>query len=149
MFKHLKLGVEGMAFAATYEAVKMAHDDQVFRCHKNKVEVIHNGEYKFSLVLINKGMNLDSLLLKYGNVDWTNKSNWYCNRRKFPTRKGTYDNGLTVHPLEQVFYKPIWIQAGHPTDDGKLISEAYLRETFTYLKWAVERKKSVQKSSHI
>ncbi len=54
---------------------------------------------------------------------------------------GTYGQGMTVHPLEQVFYKPIWIQAGHPTDDGQLLSEAYLNETLTYMQWAVERRR--------
>jgi hypothetical protein len=130
-----------MAFAATYEAVKVASKSNVFSCHKTKYSAIHFGEYQFSQSLIENGMNIDSLLLMYGDLDWRDKENWSCNNKTHPTRKGTYKKGLTVHPLEQVFYKPIWLQAGHPTDDGKLLSEAYLKETLTYLEWAAERKK--------
>jgi hypothetical protein len=93
-------------------------------------------------------MNIDSLLLKYGDIDWRDKENWNCNNKTHPTRKGTYGNGLTVHPLEQVFYKPIWLQAGHPTDDGQLVSEAYLNETLVYLEWAVERESLKKNPNH-
>ena len=79
---------------------------------------------------------VSTLLLIYGDIDWTNKSNWRCNNRIHPSRNGTYGSGMNIHPLETVFYKTIWLQAGHPTDDGKLISEAYTREVDAYCEWA-------------
>jgi hypothetical protein len=137
-----------MAFAATYQAVVTGVNSNAFNCHKNRYDAIHSGEYAFSRSLLDNGMNIDSLLLKYGRVDWRDKQNWLCNNETHPTRKGTYGNGMTVHPLEQVFYKPIWIMSGHATDDGKLISEAYLSDSFAYLEWALERKITDEEPGH-
>jgi hypothetical protein len=75
-----------MAFAATFEAVKV--ENSVSACHKTKYDVIHFGEYKFLTLLIERGMSIDSLLLKYGKIDWTYKQNWGCNGGIHPTRRG-------------------------------------------------------------
>jgi hypothetical protein len=106
----------------------------VFKCHANKVNAIVDGEYGFSRVLLNHSLNLDTLLSKYGSVDWRNKSNWNCNGNRFADRHGTYEDGMTVHPYETVFFKPLWLFNGH------VLSEVYTNETFHYLDWAVKRK---------
>jgi hypothetical protein len=124
-----------MAFAATLKAVQVAWSTgTVFACHKNKVDAIVNGEFGFSRALLNQSLNLDTLLSKYANIDWRNETYWNCNGNRFPDRKGTYDDGITVHPYETIFYKPLWLFGGN------VISEAYVKETYRYLDWAVKRR---------
>merc|ERR1711865_584445 len=60
------------------------------------------------------GYTIDSLLLAYQGVDWTNRSNWGCNDNEHPSRSGTYF-GVTQHPLETVFVKVEWVH-----DDGTI-----------------------------
>jgi hypothetical protein len=100
------------------------------------MDAIVNGEYGFSRALLNHSLNFDTLLSKYGSIDWRNESNWNCNGNRFPDRLGTYDDGMTVHPYETVFYKPLWLLF------GSVVSEAYMKETFRYLDWAVKRKQN-------
>jgi hypothetical protein len=138
-----------MAFAATYHAVEVALKQQtVFACHKSKFNAVVNGEYGFSRALLSANLNMDTLLMKYqSGVDWRDQRNWNCNGNMHPTRHRTYlaDRGsaeethidekrLTVHPLETVFYKPIWIHR------GKVESAAYVEETWAYLEWAWKQK---------
>ncbi len=78
--------LEGMAFAATLEAVQVAWHSGAFNCHKSKYNGIHEGEYTFSSSILKHGMNMDSLLLKYGQIDWRNETYWDCNDRVHPTR---------------------------------------------------------------
>lgn len=42
-------------------------------------DTIWYSELGSSLVLLNKGYNIDSLMLRYQGIDWRNKSNWGCN----------------------------------------------------------------------
>lgn len=130
--------VEGMAFVASQQAVQATLARKVFTCHKSKIDVIVNGEYMFSKVLLELGMNLDSLLLKYGQVDWTDKKNWNCNHNEHPARKLTYstdenEQKISVHPLETVFFKPVWLFGEN------VISRVNEIETWTYVKWALEK----------
>jgi hypothetical protein len=131
-----------MAFAATFKAVELASKSNVFACHRTKTNTIVDGEYGFSRALLNANLNFDTLLLKYGNIDWRLKSNWNCNRNEHPTRKDKYRVNwrisMTVHPLETVFYKPLWVH------ERSLLSSAYVDETWAYLKWAVQRKRANQ-----
>jgi hypothetical protein len=128
--------LETFMFAATLKAVQVALDvNTVFTCHASKAEAIVNGEYGFSRALLSRNMNMDTLLMKYSRLDWSDKINWNCNRNRHPTRMGTYDEGLTVSPLETVFYKPKW------SWDGKVFSEPFLNETLKYMSWTLERKK--------
>jgi hypothetical protein len=137
-----------MAFAATYQAVRVAVEKKVFACHKNKVDAIVEGEYGFSRALLAANMNLDTLLLKYASgFDWRVEAEgrWNCNGNLHPTRHLTYLTGsghrMTVHPMETVFYKPVWVF------DNTVLSKAYVEETWAYLEWSLGHRKSESTSS--
>jgi hypothetical protein len=130
-----------MAFALTYHALRIVLTKDVFVCHPNKMAAIIKGEYGLTRVLIEHGLNVDTLLAKYGHLNWLDKANWGCNKNSHPTRKKSYlapgGYKMTVHPLETVFYKPLWYE------NGRLLSEQYLNETIAYMEWALARKQSV------
>jgi hypothetical protein len=126
--------IEGYAFAATSYAVYLAWANGVFDCHQNKKDAIIEGEYGLSKLLLDNGLNIDSLLLKYGEIDWRKKENWNCNNNVHPTRRGSYDDGMSVHPLEVVFHKPIW-----DLGSNKYLPSVYIKEVLTYMKWARNR----------
>jgi hypothetical protein len=129
-----------MTFALTYRALEVVLANDVFKCHTNKNDSIMKGEYRLTRVLLEKRLNFDTLLAKYGDLNWLDKSNWGCNRNTHPTRFKTYfapsGSLMTVYPLETVFYKPLWIE------DGITLSEQYLNETIAYMNWALARKNS-------
>jgi hypothetical protein len=93
--------IQGMAFGATLKAVQVAWAKKsVFSCHANKEHAIFHGELGFSQALLNNSMNLDTLLLKYGNVNWLDKKNWNCNNNEMPIYKDKYgEEMITIHPL--------------------------------------------------
>lgn len=37
------------------------------------------GEYGITAALFDAGFTIDTLMSKYGAVDWTDRSNWNCN----------------------------------------------------------------------
>jgi hypothetical protein len=83
----------------------------VFVNHDSKRNAVNNGEYGLSKTILNAGYNLDCLLYKYQNIDWTNKENWTNNNcYTFSSRNNTYD-GISIHPFEVIFHK--WFWAGH------------------------------------
>ena len=52
--------------------------------------------------------NIGSLLVEHNGVDFRDRRFWNCNPKfKHPTRAGTH-HGLSVHPLEVLFHKPVW-----------------------------------------
>lgn len=128
--------VEGMAWAATFIALNVAWKSGVFTCFQSKTAAIIDGEYGLSRAVLAAGMNLDSLLLQYGKVDWRYSANWGCNKNVHPSRNGTYGAGLSVHPLEVVFHKPSWIW------DGEVLSNVYASELRAYMNWALQRQES-------
>lgn len=125
--------VSGMAFAALTDFVLKAYDANVFDCFKDKVDVILKGEYGISKLAIKLGVNLDTLLLQYGDVNWLDSNNWDCNGNQSPFFKSKYGNNMDIHPLETVFYKPLWMWG------DRVLSESYLNEVYTYMKWARKR----------
>lgn len=125
--------VEGMAWAATFNALSVAWQSGVFRCFTSKTAAIVDGEYGLSRAVLAAGMNLDSLLLQYGHIDWRSSANWDCNNNVHPTRNGTYGAGMSVHPLEVVFHKPSWMW------DGEVFSTVYAGELRAYMNWALRR----------
>lgn len=129
--------VEGMAWAATFTALTVAWKSGVFQCFQDKRAAIIDGEYGLSRAVLAAGMNLDSLLLQYGNIDWRSSANWDCNKHVHPTRNGTYGAGMSVHPLEVVFHKPLWIW------DGEIFSSVYADELRAYMQWALQRQESM------
>lgn len=128
--------VEGMAWAATFSALAVAWKAGVFNCFHSKTTAIIDGEYGLSRAVLAAGMNLDSLLLQYGDVDWRAPANWDCNNNIHPTRNGTYGAGMSVHPLEVVFHKPSWMW------DGQVLSSVYVEELRAYMKWALQRQEA-------
>lgn len=128
--------LEGMALAATRIAVLLAYENSVFSCKLDKSDAILSGEYNFSKVLLDNGYNIDSLLMKYGKIDWRKKEYWSCNNRMHPTRYKFYEN-ISVNPLEVVFHKPLW-----DIGNNNYLHDIYFNETIKYLKWARLRTKN-------
>ena len=100
--------VEGYAWATDQVGLQVLLDtSSVFQSHPDKVSAIINGEYGMNVAIFKAGYTIDSLLLAYQGVDWTNRSNWGCNDNLHPSRSGTY-YGVSQHPLETVFVKVEW-----------------------------------------
>ena len=107
--------VEGYAWATDQVGLQVLLDRKtVFQSHPGKVSAILNGEYGMNIAIFKAGYTIDSLLLAYQGLDWTNRSNWGCNGNQHPSRSGTYF-GVTQHPLETVFVKVEWVH-----DDGTI-----------------------------
>jgi hypothetical protein len=133
-YKEFGPRVEGYAFAASSFAVELAFQRGVFKCHLDKMSSIFEGEFKFSRIVLENNLNLDSLLLKYGRINWKNKKNWKCNALEYPSRLNTYDGDMSIHPLEIVFHKSIWIWK------EIVFSTVYHKEVLKYMKWARDRR---------
>ena len=43
--------------------------------------LIVQGEYGIAPALFEAGFTIDTLMSKYGDVDWRNSSNWNCNNQ--------------------------------------------------------------------
>ena len=134
--------IEGFAFAASSLAVSLTYDDRVFSCKKDKVDDILTGEYGFTKTLLKNGLNIDSLLLKYGKVDWRDRNNWVCNRKTHPSRLNAYE-GISINPLEVVFHKPVWDAF------GKVLPDVHLTEIKKYIRWSKLRSKSLTNHSSV
>lgn len=65
------------------------------------------GEYAVSSLLLSKGHNIDTLMMKYKGINWKDPDNWRCNNNAHPSRIGLYDE-ISQHPLETVFIKTSW-----------------------------------------
>lgn len=126
--------VSGYFFVTTPYITSNALKYKVFDCFTNKQDAIVKGEYGLSRLVLEMGYNMDSMLAKYGDIDWRNKSYWDCNEKKFPFLNKQYGNNMDTHPFETVFHKPIW------TSGDEIIADPYLNETYEYMKWARERK---------
>ena len=96
-----------MAFAANYQAFRAAFQNKIFDWKKDKTDAIVNGEYGFTRDLLARHMNIDSQLLKYGQINCRDKKNWNCNQYLAPNRFNTYFGSnelkICIHPLETVF----------------------------------------------
>jgi hypothetical protein len=53
-------------------------DGRVLACYDNMADTIYNAEVGASRIILDQGYTIDSLMLKYQHVDWTNTSNWNC-----------------------------------------------------------------------
>lgn len=108
--------VEGYAWATDSVGLQvLLKNGKVFQQHPNKVSAIIFGEETMSRAIFKAGYSIDSLLLAYEGVDWTNQKNWGCNKHAFPSRPRSYF-GITEHPLETVFVKTSW-----ETFDGQIV----------------------------
>lgn len=59
----------------------MRDDGRVFSCYTNMWDTIFYSELGSSLAILRGGYNLDSFMVRYQGVDWTNEANWECNSR--------------------------------------------------------------------
>ena len=55
------------------------NDGHVFECHKQISDAVYNAEVGSSLAILQAGYTIDSLMLRYQGVDWTDPQNWQCN----------------------------------------------------------------------
>ena len=126
-------GIEGYASFSTPLAISIAQKYGVFKCRKEKWDVIRFGEYGLATSLLKAGKNINCLLLKYGDLDWRSTKTWSCNNFYHPTVNGSYE-GISVHPLEVVFHKSFW----------DIINEnVFYNETRAYMQWAAGRRSKI------
>eukprot|EP00892_Ulva_mutabilis_P003939 jgi/Ulvmu1/1917/UM012_0077.1 len=110
--------LESWAFAIDAEGLKVVLARGVFHLHLCKLcddGVVVMGEYGITTALFEAGYTIDTLMAKYGNVDWHDRANWNCNDQVHPSRHGTYD-GISMNPYEVVFLKASW-HVGEPFAD--------------------------------
>jgi hypothetical protein len=126
--------VEGFAFALTRQALKVAvAKGTSFRSHVNKVAAILQGEYALTDVLLKNGFSIDSLLIAYEGIDWSDSSEWHCNNFTHPSRRGSYF-GISINPLEVIFHKVTWGSQERPADALEQFT-VMKDETDLYVKW--------------
>jgi hypothetical protein len=118
-------------FAASIEAVRVGWLRGVFKCGSG---------YEFASTLIENKMNLDTLMLNYGEneVDWVNAS-VRCDAVQSSAWKSHYR--YSIHPFETVFF-PIVAAGDSPATiglDKRVFSERFEKELEAYMQWAVER----------
>ncbi len=51
----------------------------MFGCYENLLDTVWHSEVGASKAILDAGYSLDSLMLKYQGVDWSNKAAWRCN----------------------------------------------------------------------
>ena len=59
----------------------LIQDGHVFECHKDIADAVFNAELGSSLAILRAGYTIDSLMLRYQGVDWTDPENWQCNNK--------------------------------------------------------------------
>ena len=57
----------------------LLRDQNVFKCFSSVLEAIWHAELGSSVAIFEAGYTIDSLMLRYDGVDWTNVSNHQCN----------------------------------------------------------------------
>lgn len=98
---------ETWAFAMPRAAMEdVINHTRVFELHKTKDDTVKNGEDTMSPYLFDKGYQLDTLLFKYRDTDWT-KTITDKKNSTIPSRPWSYDS-ISIHPMEVVFYKTYW-----------------------------------------
>ena len=56
----------------------------MFECYSSMWDVIYFSELGSSWTVLAAGYTIESLMLRYQGVDWTNLDNWDCNARSLP-----------------------------------------------------------------
>lgn len=59
----------------------LLEDKHVFECHRDISNAVFNAEIGSSLAIFRAGYTIDSLMLRYQGVDWTDSENWQCNAK--------------------------------------------------------------------
>lgn len=76
--------IESWAFAVDAAGLRVLLEAGTFHLNTCKVCVdglIVQGEYGIAPALFEAGFTIDTLMSKYGDVDWRNSSNWNCNNQ--------------------------------------------------------------------
>ena len=60
----------------------MRQDGHIFTCYSNMWDTIFYSELGSSLAVLKGGYNLDSFMVRYQGVDWTDQASWECNGRR-------------------------------------------------------------------
>jgi hypothetical protein len=125
--------VQSYVLATDQVGLKLMQDDgKVFACYVNMWDTIFYSELGSSLAILRGGYNLDSFMVRYQDVDWTNEANWECNSRVNPYGESYYD-GISLTPFEVMFVKV----------KGVLLHNewSYARTAIKYDQWYTERAK--------
>ena len=59
----------------------MEKEGSVFKCQNETKRVQTYGVMGASRAVFRAGFSIDSFMMRYRGVDWTNQSNWDCNSR--------------------------------------------------------------------
>lgn len=57
----------------------LQEDGRVFACYRDMLDTVFHAEVGASAAILAANYTLDSLMLKYQGVDWTDRTNWNCN----------------------------------------------------------------------
>lgn len=121
--------VEGFCFSLDRVGLRVCLDrGTIFTNHRTKRDAIIHGEYGVSRAILEAGYSMDCLLYRYQGLDWRSPENWKLNECIHPSREGTY-GGISIHPFEVVFHKPVW------TYEGRVVSRVNDASTYAYLNW--------------
>lgn len=71
---------------------------EVMRCYGSPFDAKYHSESGASRAILEAGKNLDSLMLRYGRIDWANKANWQCN--------GGYVESMYTPVSQHLFFLP-------------------------------------------
>lgn len=59
----------------------MEKEASVFQCHNETKRVQTYGIMGASRAIFRAGFSIDSFMMRYQGLDWTNQTNWDCNGR--------------------------------------------------------------------
>lgn len=96
--------VQTYAFAVDYKGLRVLMEAGVFQCFRDWQHAIVEGEIAAARAIFDAGYTIDSLMLRYQGVDWSDPEMNGCNDGMQPIQDGQYD-GISVHPLEVMFMK--------------------------------------------
>lgn len=106
--------VETWCFALSQDAFQDVRENtSVFTVHATKYRAVIDGEDRLTPYLYDRGYDVDSLLFKYRDMDWSKG----CDNCVIPSRPWSYED-ITVHPFEVVFYKTYWRSSANEDENG-------------------------------
>lgn len=57
----------------------LQQEGNVFKCFHSVLDAVWHAELGSSAAIFDAGYTIDSLMLRYAGVDWTNRTNHECN----------------------------------------------------------------------
>ncbi len=64
----------------------LQRDKRIFECYEDLADTVFYSEVGASRAILAANYTIDSLMLRYQGVDWTDKANWHCNAGHAPGR---------------------------------------------------------------